>query len=92
LTRLCKRRVPRLYKGHQPSAAIRYHGKSMDLLRIPFKKMNGLGNDFVVIDARPQPVRLPPALAEQIASREAGAGCDQLIILEPSTRSDVFMR
>jgi diaminopimelate epimerase len=64
----------------------------MERLHIPFKKMNGLGNDFVVIDARSRPVQLSPALAGGIANRETGAGCDQVIILEPSPRSDVFMR
>jgi diaminopimelate epimerase len=64
----------------------------MERLHIPFKKMNGLGNDFVVIDARSRAVQLSPAIGGEIANRESGAGCDQVIILEQSTRSDVFMR
>jgi diaminopimelate epimerase len=64
----------------------------MDKLHIPFKKMNGLGNDFVMIDARERPVQLSARLASVIADRRTGAGCDQLIVLEPSRRSDVFMR
>jgi len=64
----------------------------MDLRRIPFVKMNGLGNDFVIIDARAEPVRLSPTTASAIASRTSGAGCDQVIVLEPSRAADVFMR
>ncbi len=64
----------------------------MDLRRIPFVKMNGLGNDFVMIDARAEPVRLSAAAAGQIADRKTGAGCDQVIVLEPSRSADVFMR
>jgi diaminopimelate epimerase len=64
----------------------------MDLRRIPFVKMNGLGNDFVIIDARAGPVRLSAADAGQIADRKTGAGCDQVIVLEPSRSADVFMR
>ena len=55
-------------------------------------KMNGLGNDFVMIDARAEPVRLSAAVAGAIANRTTGAGCDQVILLEPSRAADVFMR
>jgi diaminopimelate epimerase len=58
----------------------------------PFRKMNGLGNDFVIIDARTRPVTLAAAEVRAIASRERGIGCDQLIVLEPSRRLDVRMR
>ena len=58
---------------------------------IPFRKMNGLGNDFVVIDTRARPLALGPAQAQRIADRERGVGCDQLILLGPSDQADVFM-
>jgi diaminopimelate epimerase len=60
----------------------------------PFIKMHGLGNDFVVVDARHQPFPLTDALAKAIADRREGVGCDQLLILEPPTNgsADVFMR
>jgi len=64
----------------------------MDLRHIPFVKMNGLGNDFVMIDARTEAVRLSAAEAGAIANRTSGAGCDQVILLEPSHAADVFMR
>jgi diaminopimelate epimerase len=58
----------------------------------PFRKMNGLGNDFVVLDARARPLGLSPDAVRAIADRKQGIGCDQLIALEPSRNADVFMR
>jgi diaminopimelate epimerase len=60
--------------------------------QIPFRKMNGLGNDFVVLDAREAPIPLGPEQAKAIADRQTGIGCDQLITLEPSKVADLFMR
>jgi diaminopimelate epimerase len=60
--------------------------------QIPFRKMNGLGNDFVVLDAREAPIPLDPDQARAIADRRTGIGCDQLITLEPSKAADLFMR
>jgi diaminopimelate epimerase len=48
-----------------------------------FVKMHGLGNDFVIIDARREALALDPASARLIADRRRGVGCDQLIVLEP---------
>ncbi|MBA4210322.1 MAG: diaminopimelate epimerase [Parvibaculum sp.] len=57
-----------------------------------FRKMNGLGNDFVVLDLRREPLALTDALARAIASRETGIGCDQLITIEePRHGGDAFM-
>jgi diaminopimelate epimerase len=61
-------------------------------MRLPFTKMHGLGNDFVVIDARSRPILLSDDQKRRIADRRRGIGCDQLIVLEPSRRADVFMR
>ncbi|MGD1880251.1 MAG: diaminopimelate epimerase [Kiloniellaceae bacterium] len=60
----------------------------------PFIKMHGLGNDFVVVDARAEPFALTDAMAQAIADRREGVGCDQMLILEPPTNgsADVFMR
>lgn len=56
-------------------------------------KMNGCGNDFVIIDARSAGApRLSEAQARAIADRKTGVGCDQVIAVEPSTRGDAFMR
>ena len=59
---------------------------------INFRKMNGLGNDFVVLDARAHPLALKAAQIAAIADRNRGIGCDQVIALEPSDLADVFMR
>ena len=59
---------------------------------VHFRKMNGLGNDFVVLDARRQPLALESAQIAAIADRSRGIGCDQVIALEPSDFADVFMR
>jgi len=60
---------------------------------IPFVKMHGLGNDFVVIDARDRTFQLDHALAAAIADRRQGVGFDQMLVMRPPTdpRADVFM-
>jgi len=58
----------------------------------PFLKMNGLGNDFVVVEAREAPFHPDRARARAIADRASGVGCDQLIAIEPSQKADAFMR
>ena len=57
-----------------------------------FVKMHGLGNDFVIFDARDEPFELSAEQVRQIADRREGVGCDQLITLLPSGRADAFMR
>ncbi|ARS25996.1 diaminopimelate epimerase [Sphingomonas sp. KC8] len=54
--------------------------------------MHGLGNDFVVVDAREQPVAIDAARAQAIADRHTGIGCDQLILIGPGDDTDVSMR
>lgn len=54
--------------------------------------MHGLGNDFVVIDAREGAIEIREARARAIADRHTGIGCDQLIVVGPSDRADVSMR
>ena len=62
-------------------------------MRVPFTKMHGLGNDFVVLDARAQQLpEVSPLIARAIANRKVGIGCDQLILLEPSESDDFRMR
>ncbi len=62
------------------------------LAPMEFRKMNGLGNDFVVLDARTRPVAISEDKARAIADRKTGIGCDQLIVIEPSAKADVRMR
>ena len=54
--------------------------------------MHGLGNDFVVIDARDDAVEMTTVLVQGITNRRTGIGCDQLIMLEPSATADAKMR
>ena len=53
--------------------------------------MHGLGNDFVILDGRTEPVAMPAALARAIADRRTGIGCDQLIVLSASAVADLRM-
>lgn len=71
---------------------------------LPFLKMNGLGNDFVVIDVRAArkdgtagsdpALALDPTLARRIADRRRGVGCDQLVVIEDPRAPDAvaFLR
>ena len=51
-------------------------------MRFKFTKMQGLGNDFVVIDAVNQSVCLSPAQRRLLADRHFGVGCDQILLVE----------
>jgi diaminopimelate epimerase len=53
-------------------------------MRVPFVKMHGCGNDFVIFDERRGALGLTPAVAAAIADRHTGVGCDQVIVLEPA--------
>lgn len=59
-----------------------------------FLKMHGLGNDFVIFDARRESLPLTTAQAAAIADRRRGIGCDQVIAMEPprDDGADLFMR
>jgi len=59
-----------------------------------FIKMHGLGNDFVVIDARTEPLTLSDAQARAVADRKTGVGCDQFIVIErpKNGRTDAAMQ
>ncbi|NQU58338.1 MAG: diaminopimelate epimerase [Rhodospirillales bacterium] len=61
---------------------------------LSFTKMHGIGNDFVVIDARQQRLDLSRAQARAIADRHTGIGCDQLLVIEAprDEHADAFMR
>ena len=63
-------------------------------MRLKFTKMQGVGNDFVVVDAIRQPLRLEPATARQLADRHFGVGCDQMLVVERprSAGTDFYYR
>ena len=54
-----------------------------------FTKMHGLGNDFVVIDAVTQNVRVTASMARRLSDRKTGIGCDQVLIVEPPSEPDI---
>ncbi len=51
-------------------------------MRVSFTKMQGLGNDFVLLDARAQPFALDPAQLRRLADRRYGVGCDQVLVID----------
>lgn len=58
-------------------------------MQIQFTKMQGLGNDFVVIDATRRPVVLSAQQAAALADRRFGVGCDQILLIEPAPHAEV---
>ncbi len=58
---------------------------------VPFMKMHGLGNDFVVLDARLQDIPLTDSLVTAIAHRHLGIGFDQLAVISDTSRGDAFL-
>ncbi|MDG4647104.1 diaminopimelate epimerase [Roseibacterium sp. SDUM158017] len=58
---------------------------------LPFMKMHGLGNDFVVIDARVSSRRVTAGLARAMADRHRGVGFDQLTVIEPCDEADLHL-
>lgn len=59
---------------------------------VPFAKMHGCGNDFVVVDARRARPRLTPELIRRIGDRHRGVGFDQLVVLETAPGADLGLR
>ncbi|RZJ42221.1 MAG: diaminopimelate epimerase [Brevundimonas sp.] len=58
----------------------------------PYIRMNGAGNDFVVVNALERPFRPTEDQARTLGNRASGPGFDQMIGIEPSDRADAFMR
>jgi diaminopimelate epimerase len=61
-------------------------------MKLKFTKMQGAGNDFVVIDAIRQSVSLTPEQIRFLADRHFGVGCDQLLLVEKPTVPDADFR
>ena len=55
-------------------------------INLPFMKMHGLGNDFVVLDARRREIYLSDALVRNIADRRHGVGFDQLAVIRNGSK------
>ena len=58
---------------------------------LPFMKMHGLGNDFVVFDGRARDIAITPALARLVADRHRGIGCDQLALITTEGPGDAHL-
>lgn len=71
---------------------IKYKGTKEDENMIKFKKMQGLGNDYVYIDATKENIENPSVLAKYISDRHFGVGSDGLILICPSDKADFRMR
>lgn len=72
-----------------------YIGKMSDSTTIAFTRMNGLGNDFIIIDARATGLTVSPEDVRVLAARdnETTKGCDQLLVIHPPrSTGDVFMQ
>ena len=62
------------------------------MTKLAFTKMQGLGNDFVMIDAVRQPIQLSSDQVRWLADRQLGVGCDQLLVVEPARTPGVDFR
>jgi len=60
-------------------------------MKIPFIKMHGIGNDFVLIDNRQKAFTMTPAMSKKMADRKFGIGADQILVIEPSKSADCCM-
>ena len=79
--------------GSRIVGARRIQAYISDMMRIPFTKMHGLGNDFVVVDARAGNPGLDEAAYRAVGDRRRGVGYDQLLtILPPSNGGTAFMK
>ena len=61
-------------------------------MKMPFVKMHGLGNDFVVLDGVRQSVVLTPPQLRRLADRHFGIGCDQILLVEPASQPGIDFR
>ena len=61
-------------------------------MKLKFTKMQGVGNDFVVLDGLSRSIRMTPQLAKRLADRHFGVGCDQVLLVEKPQRGDADFR
>lgn len=61
-------------------------------MQVRFTKMQGLGNDFVLLDARATPLALAPAQLRRLGDRRYGVGCDQILLIDQATLPDATVR
>ena len=61
-------------------------------MKVPFVKMHGNGNDFVIVDNTKLQLQYNKKIIERLSNRRTGIGCDQFIFLEDSKGFDIFMK
>ncbi len=61
-------------------------------MRLEFTKMQGVGNDFVVLDGVSRSIPMTPQLAKRLADRHFGVGCDQVLVVEKPQRGGTDFR
>jgi len=61
-------------------------------MKLKFTKMQGAGNDFIVLDGINQRIEMTPQLAKRLAERQFGVGCDQMLLVEKPRRKDADFR
>ena len=61
-------------------------------MKLRFTKMQGAGNDFVVLDATQAPIALTPEQYRALGDRRFGVGADQILVVEKSTRPGVDLQ
>ena len=61
-------------------------------MKLAFTKMQGAGNDFVVLDGVSQTLALTPAQLRRLADRHFGVGCDQILLVEPPRAAGIDFR
>lgn len=61
-------------------------------MTLPFLKLHGTGNDFVLLDARTKDIRLTKEQVMRLSDRHFGVGCDQLLVLKKSDKAEAFMQ
>ncbi len=61
-------------------------------MKLQFTKMQGAGNDFVVLDGVSRHLALKPQQLRRLADRHFGIGCDQILLVEPARTADTDFR
>jgi diaminopimelate epimerase len=75
---------PGWWRDHALRAARRRTGQIIHPMRLQFTKMQGAGNDFVVLDATRTPIELTPEQVRRLADRRYGVGADQILVVQPA--------
>jgi diaminopimelate epimerase len=79
-------------KGSAKAAKAGAGKKSPKVAGIPFLKVHGLGNDFLIVDSTKYDVPETPAFAEKVCNRFFGVGADGVLYYKESKKADLFMR